>query len=447
MYHLLPYLAEEQLFPDTKEGEPQAMISARRYSPTNSYFFTWILRHSYGAYICKTYKAEGKGLELFDRIKPPFILVGNHSTLLDPFLTNYYVPHPIHWVSSDGNMRSPIMRFLLIKLVGSIPKSKAIPDIETVNWIVEFIRKRKGVVGFYPEGQSSWNGDSLPVFGSTAKLIRLLKAPVILASSRGAYMTKPRWSYVRRSGRMEIQFSELFSPEMLKDMGVKEIDEKLKAALRHDDPAWAQSEGVDFSHPRRAESLELALYACPACGALQSIASQGEKVFCKTCGFSAEYGEQGEVLLLNHGNCPKCFNVGIAPHSNKIAFDSLKAWDIWQKAHLEEKIRNEFLPNPERPIFSDQGVSLLRGKRMDTMTLEGKGQLILDSQNLRLVSPDSEEIRIAVSDIEGPGVLKWNFFEFYVGKTVYRARFDDKTASGYKYAMAIQILNSLTCPV
>ncbi len=443
----MPYLAEERLFPDTKEGEPQAMISARRYSPTNSYFFTWILRHSYGAYICKTYKAEGKGLELFDRIKPPFILVGNHSTLLDPFLTNYYVPHPIHWVSSDGNMRSPIMRFLLIKLVGSIPKSKAIPDIETVNWMVEFIRKRKGVVGFYPEGQSSWNGDSLPVFGSTAKLIRLLKVPVILASSRGAYMTKPRWSYERRKGRMEIEFTELFSPEMLKDMGVKEIDERLKTALQHDDPAWAKSEGIHFSHPKRAESLELAIYACPACGALHSITSQGEKVFCKSCGFSAEYGEQGELLLLNRGNCPRCFSFGIAPLSNEIAFESLKAWDIWQKAHLEEKIRNEFLLKPETPIFSEQGVSLLRGKRMDTMTLEGKGQLILDSQNLRLVSPDSEEIRIAVSDIEGPGVLKWNFFEFYVGKTVYRARFDDRTASGYKYAMAIQLLNSLTLPV
>ena len=68
------------------------MISARRYSPTNSYFFTWILRHTYGTYICKAYKAKGIGLEVFDRIKPPFILVGNHSTLWIPFY-QFSFPH------------------------------------------------------------------------------------------------------------------------------------------------------------------------------------------------------------------------------------------------------------------------------------------------------------------------------------------------------------------
>ncbi len=419
------------------------MISARRYSPTNSYFFTWILRHTYGAYICKVYKAKGIGLELFDRIKPPFILVGNHSTLLDPFLSNFFVPHPIHWVSSDGNMRSPIMRFLMIKLVGCIPKSKAIPDIETVNWMVEFIRKRKGVVGFYPEGQSSWNGDSLPVLGSTAKLIRLLKAPVILAHSRGAYMTKPRWSYLRREGRMEIEFSELFSPEALKDLSVKEIDDKLSAAIRNDDPAWARSQGIVFRHPRRAESLELALFACPACGSLHSIASKGEKVYCERCGFSAEYGEDGSLKLLGAGDSPAPFGFGVRPRSGELLFESLKTWDLWQKSYLERIIARDYLADPERSIFSDENVSLLRGKRMDTMTREGRGRLSLSSGFLLLRRPDGGETRIEVADIDGPGVLKWNFFEFYVGKTVYRARFDDKTASGYKYAMALEALAAL----
>jgi 1-acyl-sn-glycerol-3-phosphate acyltransferase len=419
------------------------MISARRYSPTNSYFFTWILRHTYGAYICKVYKAKGIGLEVFDRIRPPFILVGNHSTLLDPFLTNYFVPHPIHWVSSDGNMRSPIMRFLMIKLVGCIPKSKAIPDIETVNWMVEFIRKRKGVVGFYPEGQSSWNGDSLPVLGSTAKLIRLLKAPVILAHSRGAYMTKPRWTYFRREGQMEIEFSELFSPEALKDMSVKEIDETLSAAIRHDDPAWARSRGIAFRHPRRAESLELALFACPACGALHSIASKGEQVFCKSCRFSAEYREDGSLKLLGAGDSALPFGFGVQPHTGEMLFESLKTWDIWQKSHLGRIIAKDYLADPERPIFSDEDVSLLRGKRMDTMTLEGRGRLSLSSLSLLLRQPHGSETRIEVADIDGPGVLKWNFFEFYVGKTVYRARFDDKTASGYKYVMALEALAAL----
>ncbi|PKL03447.1 MAG: 1-acyl-sn-glycerol-3-phosphate acyltransferase, partial [Spirochaetae bacterium HGW-Spirochaetae-9] len=200
------------------------MISARRYRPTSTRLFTWLLRHTFGAFIASRYRARGIGLEIFETVKPPFILVGNHSTLMDPFITNYFVPFPVHWVSSDGNMRSPIMRFLLIKLVGSIPKSKAIPDIETVNWIVEFIRKRKGVVGFYPEGQSTWDGSSLPSLVSTAKLAKLLKAPVICTVSRGAYMTKPRWAYTRRDGEMEIEYRLLLTPQQLKELSVNEID-------------------------------------------------------------------------------------------------------------------------------------------------------------------------------------------------------------------------------
>jgi 1-acyl-sn-glycerol-3-phosphate acyltransferase len=391
----------------------------------------------------KRYKAEGIGLEVFDRVKPPFILVGNHSTLLDPFLTNFFVPHPIHWVSSDSNMRSPIMRFLLIKLVGSIPKSKAIPDIETVNWMVEFIRKRKGVVGFYPEGQSSWNGETLPVLGSTAKLIRLLKVPVILAQSRGAYMTKPRWSHFRREGRMEIEFSELFSPEALKEMGIKDIDETLKTAINHEDPAWAQSAKIVFKHPRRAESLELAIFACPACGTLHSIASKDEKVFCKRCGFSAEYGEEGSLKLLESGDSSTPFDFGVKPASGELLFESVKTWDLWQKSYLKQIILRDFLTDPERPIFSDEKVTLLRGKRMDTMISEGKGRLSLSSRFLLLQQPDGKEVKIEVADIDGTGVLKWNFLEFYVGKTAYRARFYDKTASGYKYAMALEALAAL----
>jgi len=80
---------------------------------------------------------------------------------------------------------------------------------------------------------------------------------------------------------------------------------------------------------------------------------------------------------------------------------------------------------------------------MDTMSRVGRGSLSLSSDSLLLRQTDGSETRIEVADIDGPGVLKWNFFEFYVGKTVYRARFDDKTASGYKYAMALEALAAL----
>jgi len=402
------------------------MISARRYRPTNTRFFTWILRHTLGAWTRRAYRADAKGLELFGTIKPPFILVGNHSTLLDPFLVNHFVPYPVHWVASDGNMRSALMRFLLIKLVGSIPKSKAIPDIETVNWIVEIIRKKKGVVGFYPEGQSSWNGSTVPAFGSTAKLLKLLKAPVICAKASGAYMTMPRWAYKRRAGETHIDFSLIFSPEALKTMTVEEIDIALNKAIYHDDPAWAREHAKQYTSPVLAECLELALYACPACGGFHCLASKGNILSCTACGSTTAYGEDGLFHATGDGRKPLHENIG--------------SWDKWQESHLEEELKNRLRLHDHRPIFRDDGVSLLSGNRMDDMKLMGKGCLSLSGDGLEFIDGEGAVTRFALGDIEGPGVLKWNFFEFYVGKTVYRVTYRDRAASGRKYAVALDIL-------
>lgn len=405
------------------------MIDARRYTPTNTRFFTWILRHTYGAYITSRYKCIATGTDLFEAVKPPFIVVGNHSTLVDPFLTNFFVPHPIHWVSSDGNMRNPFMRFLLIKLVGSIPKSKAIPDIETVNWIVRIIRKQKGVVGFYPEGQTTWNGLSLPSFSATAKLMKLLKVPVVCALSKGAYMTKPRWAYNRRDSHMEIAFSQLFAPEEFASLSVSQIDDRLAAALAHDDPSWAASKKIRFDEPRRAEHLELALYACPSCGALQTLSSCGSVLSCQACGFGAEYGAFGEV-----------FPLGSTQGSSLPRISSVADWDAWQSAHLEQLLKARFATHREEEIFGDENAVLLKGKRMDPMKRLGCGRLSLSFDKLSLYGNDGQVTSFDTGEIEGPGVLKWNFFEFYVGKDVYRVKFKNKAASGRKYAVALEMI-------
>ena len=77
---------------------------------------------------------------------------------------------------------------------------------------------------------------------------------------------------------------------------------------------------------------------------------------------------------------------------------------------------------------------------MDKMESLGYGSLTLSSDGLTLRPENGKAISFEIKEIERPGVLKWNFFEFYVGMMVYRARFDDKTVSGYKYAMALELL-------
>ncbi|MCE1206614.1 MAG: hypothetical protein LWX00_04330, partial [Spirochaetia bacterium] len=121
-------------------------------------------------------------------------------------------------------------------------------------------------------------------------------------------------------------------------------------------------------------------------------------------------------------------------------FRSLKNWDLWQHEHLARLIQETFSKNPEKIIFQDADAILLEGKRMDTMRRIGRGTLTLTADRLELARSGSVIASFPCQDIEGPGVLKWNFFEFYVGKKVYRVRFRNRNTSGRKYASALELL-------
>ena len=419
------------------------MILKRRYHPTNFKFFTWLVRHTYGIWLKQAYRITAINTELFKTLKPPFIVVGNHTTLLDPFIANTFVPFPIHWVASDGNMRNPIMRFLLLKLVGSIPKSKAIPDIETVNWIVDIIRHKHGVVGFYPEGQSSWTGTEFPAFFSTAKLLRLLRVPVVLAKTHGGYLTKPRWSHIRRRGSVEISFSVLFTPQQLKENSITEIDSALNAALAYNDTEWCRQRGIQYKSSRGAESLELALYLCPSCGGAATMHSKGNIFTCDGCGFSVEYQPDGAFALKSTPS-PHGYPV---PYNGVSFLTSMALWDKAQSDFLCQKLTEWSASHRTEPVFSDASVQLKRGKRIDVMTtiLRGNIELYIDRLEFHGTwGTKTKTVIFPIENIEGEGVLKWNFFEFYQGMNVYRVVFGDPKSSGRKYADAIDVVHKLT---
>ena len=418
------------------------MILKRRYHPTNFKFFTWLLRHTYGIWLRWTYRITAINAELFKTLKPPFIVVGNHTTLLDPFIANSFVPFPIHWVASDGNMRNPIMRFLLLKLVGSIPKSKAIPDIETVNWIVDIIRRKRSVVGMYPEGQSSWTGTPFPAFFSSAKLLRLLRVPVVLAKTNGGYLTKPRWSHVRRPGKVEISFSVLFTPEQLHKMPLVEIDVALNNALSYDDTAWCRQKGIQYKSSRGAENLELALYICPSCGGKATMHGRGNVFACDRCGFSVEYQADGSFAL----NPEEPQRALISPYDALPFLDSIAVWDNSQSAFLSKELSEWAHAGRTEPIFFDEHIRLKRGKRIDSMKMMLRGRVELYADRLEFRSAqdaETEPVTFPIESIEGEGVLKWNFFEFYQGMNVYRVAFENPMASGRKYANAIGALRGI----
>lgn len=404
------------------------MQSRSRYVPKNYRWFSRLLRATYGLWLHLFFRVRGLNAQAAKALKPPFVLVSNHVTVLDPFILSTFLRVPVYWITSDGNMRSRIMRALL-RLVGSIPKSKFIPDIETVNWTVEVIRRRGGVVGIFPEGEQTWDGTTRPLIASTAKLLKLLKVPVLSAVIRGGYSSLPRWTSARRRGRIEVEFRLAFSPQELKALSVDEIRLKLDQALSHDEIAWQKSSRVPFKALRKAEHVELALFMCPRCESVGSLRSTGARLNCQACGMALKLDVFGRIRVRK----------GEAP-----VFSNIRDWNRWQALTFESRIRREASARPDRPIFSDPGALILRGRKMNPLRRLRTGTLIFYPDRLELATLFGERLRFPIADIEGISVLKRSTLEFYVGKDLYQTRFTLGSSSARKWADAVEILRGIS---
>jgi 1-acyl-sn-glycerol-3-phosphate acyltransferase len=397
------------------------MSDSRRYVPRNPRAFNRLVKIFYGAWLRLVYRIESHGEELLEDLKPPYVLVANHVSTRDPFIISSFSSAPIYWVTSDGNMRTRFMRFFL-GLVGSIPKAKAIPDIQTVNWIVEVVRKRKGVVGIFPEGQASWDGHTLPLFRSTAKLLKLLKVPVVAVRLEGAYFALPRWTWERRRGKVTIEWALLFSAEDLRSLGADEIFRRLESGLAHDEYGYQSRVHIAYRSRRRAEHVELALYLCPECETIGRLHSSGSRLHCSACGSTFVLDRYGYFSEAGRDRAP---------------FATIRDWDQWQAetfAAEAEKARG----SPGRPFIADGGAMLFRGRRMNPLRRIRTGTLVLYPDRLELATLSGERLRFSLAEVDGIGVLKRNLLEFYVGRDLYQVRFVLRSVSARKWAEGLE---------
>ena len=397
---------------------------------TNLRWFNHLLKWTYGRWLTKIYHIKTQGLEAVQTLRPPYVIVANHVSTRDPFWISTYIPQPVFWVGSDSNMRSYIMRWLL-KLVGTIPKAKAIPDIETVNDIVQVIRRQKGIVGIFPEGAQNWNGETLPLVPSTAKLLKLLKVPVVRVIIGGGYFALPRWTWKRRKGPVILTFSVLFTPKQLKDYPVETISSRLDQALFHnefDDPAIKNQ---PYKSSRRAEHLELSLYICANCDTFSSLRSHGNRLFCTACGAS---------WLLDRFYGLKTLS---APYRS---FPSISKWDAWQKKTVQTKAQRALRKFPNHPVISDPGVLLLQGHKANPLRRIRTGILVLFHNRLELATLFGERLQFPLHSLEGITVLKRHLLEFYQGRDLYQVRFPFRYMSARKWTDMMLELQALTVP-
>lgn len=141
-----------------------------------------------------------------------------------------------------------------------------------------------GSILLYPEGEVNGTGRTGAFPESTARLCKLLKAPVYAVRTKGSYLTRPKWGPSRRRGRVETDVTLVATAEELLTLSNEALYTRIQAGMFQDEYAWQAQTRVPFHAKNPAEGLHLMLYRCPKCGREFAMRTEGNAIFCTACG-------------------------------------------------------------------------------------------------------------------------------------------------------------------
>lgn len=210
--------------------------------------------------------------------KGPALILSNHASLFDPFFAVMAAKRPIHWLATQAAMQEPILGWVLFTF-GSVPKKKFVPDATAIRQLKKWA-DYGGLVGSFPEGERSWDGELLPLLPGIESLVRLLKLPVVPTRVLNADRVMPRWAERRRRGQVKVVFGQ-----------PREFDRKTKPELIR---AWLREQlTIDqldehnhfpvHSRGKLAAGLNNPLFRCPRCGAWDALVERDDDLRCREC--------------------------------------------------------------------------------------------------------------------------------------------------------------------
>ncbi len=224
--------------------------------------------------------------------KRAYLILYNHQTPLDQFFVGLSFRRPVYYLATEDIFSMGWVSKLISWLVAPIPIAKATGDMAAVKTCIRVAREG-GTIAIAPEGNRTYSGRTGHMADSIAPLARKLGLPIALYRIEGGYGVEPRWSDKPRRGRMRSYVSRVMEPEEYAAWTDAELFAQIKDGLFVDEGC----DNVRYRSKRRAEFLERAMYVCPRCG-LSELESEGNRIRCRRCGLTAEYGEDKRLTAI-----------------------------------------------------------------------------------------------------------------------------------------------------
>lgn len=161
--------------------------------------------------LCKIILAViSSGVEIsgLEKIPPrgPLIIVSNHQSLLDPLILMSVIPRKISFLAASYLFSIPVVGQVLI-LAGAMPVKSRKGDLGSFKKSL-FILNKGGVVGLFPEGGVSLDGNIRPLMSGWGYLALKSGAPVLPIMISGSRKVLPPGRYLPKRGKIHISVFE-----------------------------------------------------------------------------------------------------------------------------------------------------------------------------------------------------------------------------------------------
>ncbi len=195
----------------------------------------------------------------------PCILLSNHASYLDPVFLVAACNRYVRFFTTGEMMRTHFGKWFFHGM-GSIPTSRYKVDSASVRAFLAAL-KTGDIVGIFPEGERTWDGNPLPINTTVVRLLKRANVPIVAARIEGSYAAYPRWSSYPLPGRINVHFSAPSSPDQIESVLPRIRTNKTGRTV----------------FPRSTRGLERLVWACPACGTIGGIAPYGSRIVCEHC--------------------------------------------------------------------------------------------------------------------------------------------------------------------
>ena len=358
------------------------------------------------------------------QLKGAYLLLPNHYGRYDPFILAYFLfPHckSPNFVSSDAILRDPIYGKLFSGL-GAIPKKKGVRDTQVIREMLKVI-ERGNPVALFAEGSRSWSGVSNYIDPSIAKLVKLLKVPVVTAKMKGASVFDPRWAERLRRAKMEIDYKLTFTKEEVADLSEEEIMARLLPNLHHDDVEYVKTHPIKVRSNRRAEYIERIFFQCPECNKYAGFDSYRNQFACNACGYQGMVNTKGMITS----------------KFKRVYFTNARDWLQWQNQNFISHVKSKLELKEEEPIFSAKSMLYSTATGIGKMDDIGIGvarfyhnKIVLELKNRTLEFTSEEIDSLSAQHLER--------VEFYVGDVAHRLTSTKHKESGLKWEIAMNTI-------